>query len=67
MSEIGRGRGESFSRYYLRQIALGEGCNCAEALLAPPKPTLAGGLDRPAKPSMVARIRSLFRRKPASP
>ncbi len=68
-------RGESFERYYLRQIALGEGCNCAEALVrgdgigrdAGRLPAGEGGLDRPAKRSMVAGLHRLFRRKPAAP
>lgn len=70
MRGIGQGRGETFARYYLRQIALGEGCNCAEALVGrdPDRsPAAVGGLDRPRKGSMVARIKALFRRKPATP
>lgn len=78
MRGIGQGQGESFARYYLRQIALGEGCNCAEALVgrevALSRPEAGegasrgvGGLDRPRKGSMVARIKALFRRKPAAP
>ncbi len=70
MRGIGQGQGESFARYYLRQIALGEGCNCAEALVGrgSDRPLAGGGgLDRPRKGSMVARFKALFRRKPAAP
>jgi len=71
MRHLGQGRSESFGRYYLRQIAMGEGCNCAESLVvqesarhaARRSPGGEGGLDPSAKPSMVARLLSLFRRK----
>lgn len=75
MRHLGQGRGESFGRYYLRQIAMGEGCNCAESLVVHEAARHAdrwsqhrqGGLDPAAKPSMVARLRSLLRRKPPIP
>lgn len=31
---LGQARPESFERYYLRQVAMGEGCNCAEQVLS---------------------------------
>ena len=36
MTEHGlrQARPESFERYYLRQVAMGEGCNCAEQVLS---------------------------------
>jgi len=33
MHGIGQPRRESFARYYLRQVAMGEGCNCGEHVL----------------------------------
>jgi len=53
---LGQARPESFERYYLRQVALGEGCNCAELLL--------GRRDqRPLPESGVgAALRALLRR-----
>lgn len=30
---IGRSEGESFSRFYLRNVAISEGCGCAEMVV----------------------------------
>ena len=51
---LGQHRKESFARYYLRQVALGEGCNCAEHVLGSrrsaagraPSARQAGGFGR---------------------
>lgn len=53
---LGQARAESFERYYLRQVAMGEGCNCAELVLHRHE-------QRPLAPSrLFAALRALFRR-----
>ena len=54
---LGQARPESFERYYLRQVAMGEGCNCAEQVLSQrdQQPLEPGGL--------LDALRSLFRKR----
>jgi hypothetical protein len=53
---VGQARAESFERYYLRQVAMGEGCNCAELVLSQRE---QGPL--PAGPGAFAWLRQLLR------
>jgi hypothetical protein len=54
---VGQARPESFERYYLRQVAMGEGCNCAEQVLSQreQRPLASSGL--------LDALRSLFRKR----
>ena len=53
----GQARPESFERYYLRQVAMGEGCNCAEQVLSQrdQQPLTSSGI--------VEALRALFRKR----
>lgn len=55
---MGQQRAESFERYYLRQVAMGEGCNCGELVLGKrgPAPSQAG-------PGLLRRLGGLLRGK----
>lgn len=54
---LGHARAESFERYYLRQVAMGEGCNCAEQVLSQrdQQPLTSSGI--------VEALRALFRKR----
>ncbi|HKY94951.1 MAG TPA: hypothetical protein VJL84_06570 [Kiloniellales bacterium] len=56
---LGQARPESFERYYLRQVAMGEGCNCAEQVLSQreQKPLRSSGL----RDALRALLRTLGR------
>lgn len=60
MHGIGQHRRESFARYYLRQVAVGEGCNCAEQVLGSrPSPARPAG-DVPSARKGRGWLRRLF-------
>jgi hypothetical protein len=51
--------GESFERFYLRQVAISEGCGCAELVIRreTPKPTVRDAAsDAPRRPSLWRRL-----------
>jgi hypothetical protein len=54
---LGQARPESFERYYLRQVAMGEGCNCAELVLSQREQQ-----PLPAGPGLLGVLRALLRR-----
>jgi len=58
-------REQSFERYYLRNIAIGEGCGCAEELLRTRNPRLRPG---PGLRELLAALRARLagRRSPAN-
>ena len=60
---LGQARPESFERYYLRQVAMGEGCNCAEQVLhqRDQRPLQPSGLPRTLLDGLCALLRKVAR------